>query len=107
MNKTIGMLVLAWGLAAEVEAQSVWYRWVQNSKYSDEIKLWIADEWKRGEAYDSARAYRASIPKVGAGRLGDDGTQYLSTEGTVIIKGPTTGMLRMDYKCLPQGDTPR
>jgi hypothetical protein len=108
MKKTIGVVVVfAWVFATQVTAQTVWYKWIQNSKYNDDIQLWITDEWKRGEAYDSARDCRASIPKPGAGRLGDDGTQYLSTEGTVVIKGPPMGMLRMDYKCLPQGDTPR
>ena len=105
--RALVVVVVAWAFATQVQAQTVWYKWVQNSKYSADIKLWITDEWKRGEAYDSARDRRASIPNPGAGKLGDDETQYLSTGGTVIVKGLTIGMVRMDYKCLPQGDTPR
>ena len=102
----VAAVAFAWVFPTQVEAQIVWYKWIQHSKYNEEIKLWIAEEWKRGEAYDSARECRASIPKLGAGKSGDVGIEYFSTGETVIVKGPTIGMLRMDYKCLPQGDKP-
>jgi len=99
-------VAFGWAFPTQLQAQTVWYKWIQHSKYNEEIKLWIAEEWKRGEAYDSARECRASIPKLGGGKLGD-GNEYVSMGETVIVKGPSIGMLRMDYKCLPQSDTPR
>ncbi len=39
MKKTIGVVVVfAWVFATQITAQTVWYKWIQNSKYNDDIQ---------------------------------------------------------------------
>jgi len=79
-------VVMGLTFATHINAQTVWYKWTQGAKYSDELKAWITEKWARVNAYDSAKDCRASLPAIGAQTVED--TKYLSLGETVIAKGP-------------------